>query len=338
MLIRRTVTARTTHTPINGRVKRIVNRVAAVIIAFTLGSLILQPTTLYAAPSGSAISGDEPPSSVAQQVAPETYQGSFKYTSATDMLAALGVTVYPQDRVEAFPDPSLGIGSEIRVYRAHPITIHDGAQAPYIARTWSTTVAQLAIELQLNLAQQDETSILLNGDITKATDLTITRVDVATINETEPISFTTQEQESADLDLGVEKVTQEGQNGVLQKTYTLRRENGVEVSRTLSGSEVLQAAVPEIVVNGTKVIDLGEGGASWYSGNGVGPLTAANKTLPKGTMVRVVNLANDKSVIVRINDRGPYVGGRIIDLSPDAFAQIAPLGSGVVNVRMELAS
>jgi rare lipoprotein A len=61
-------------------------------------------------------------------------------------------------------------------------------------------------------------------------------------------------------------------------------------------------------------------------------LTAANKTLPFNTMVRVTNVANGKSVVVRINDRGPYVTGRCLDLSSAAFGSIASLSAGVANV------
>lgn len=65
-------------------------------------------------------------------------------------------------------------------------------------------------------------------------------------------------------------------------------------------------------------------------------LTAANKTLPFGTIVRVKNLDNGKSVKVKINDRGPYVKGRMIDLSRAAFKKIAPLGAGVLNVEVTI--
>jgi rare lipoprotein A len=51
-------------------------------------------------------------------------------------------------------------------------------------------------------------------------------------------------------------------------------------------------------------------------------LTAAHRTLPFGTMVRVTNLRNGKTVVVRINDRGPFTKGRIIDVSPAAAAQL----------------
>ncbi|MGB4075680.1 septal ring lytic transglycosylase RlpA family protein [Pseudomonas sp.] len=64
-------------------------------------------------------------------------------------------------------------------------------------------------------------------------------------------------------------------------------------------------------------------------------LTAAHRNLPFGSLVRVTNLRNDKSVVVRINDRGPYSKGRIIDLSHKAAAQIDMLRAGVVPVRVE---
>lgn len=58
--------------------------------------------------------------------------------------------------------------------------------------------------------------------------------------------------------------------------------------------------------------------------------TAAHKTLPFNTRVRVTNPANGESVVVRINDRGPFVSGRCLDLSRAAFEAIASLGTGVL--------
>src|SRR5262250_1784453 len=65
-------------------------------------------------------------------------------------------------------------------------------------------------------------------------------------------------------------------------------------------------------------------------------LTAAHQTLPHGTRVRVVNLTNDRSVLVRINDRGPFVDDRIIDLSYAAARQIDMIGPGTAPVRLEI--
>ena len=90
--------------------------------------------------------------------------------------------------------------------------------------------------------------------------------------------------------------------------------------------------------------------ASWYghpyhgrpAANGeiydMEKLTAAHRTLPFGTWVRVVNLSNDKTVDVRITDRGPFVENRIIDLSHAAAEAIALIGPGVAPVRLDILS
>src|SRR6185369_4319306 len=65
-------------------------------------------------------------------------------------------------------------------------------------------------------------------------------------------------------------------------------------------------------------------------------LTAAHRTLPFGTRVRVVNLKNEKSVEVRITDRGPFVDGRVIALSQAAAREVDMLAAGVSPVRLEV--
>lgn len=71
----------------------------------------------------------------------------------------------------------------------------------------------------------------------------------------------------------------------------------------------------------------------WFDPNA---MTAAHKTLPFGTRVRVTHLGNGRSVEVRINDRGPYVAGRIIDLSKAAAAVIGMTGQGIARVAVEV--
>lgn len=90
------------------------------------------------------------------------------------------------------------------------------------------------------------------------------------------------------------------------------------------------------------------GKASYYYGRWIGHITAngeiyragdvtaAHKTLPFNTMVRVTNLKNNKSVIVRINNRGPYVKGRILDLSLVAAQKVGMTQAGVVPVKAEI--
>lgn len=65
-------------------------------------------------------------------------------------------------------------------------------------------------------------------------------------------------------------------------------------------------------------------------------LTAAHRSLPFGTKVRVTNTSTGRSVVVRINDRGPYIGGRVLDLSAGAARVLGMMGSGVAPVRVEV--
>ncbi len=101
---------------------------------------------------------------------------------------------------------------------------------------------------------------------------------------------------------------------------------------------------PTVVSVGTKY----RGIASWYgpkfhgrkTSNGevynMYDYTAAHKTLPMNTMVRVTNLNNGRSVVVRINDRGPFVSNRIIDLSYAAAKKIGMIGTGTAPVELEV--
>ena len=71
----------------------------------------------------------------------------------------------------------------------------------------------------------------------------------------------------------------------------------------------------------------------WFNPNA---MTAAHKTLPFGTRVRVTNVNTGRSAVVTINDRGPYVAGRVIDLSKAAAGSVGMIGSGLARVRMEV--
>jgi rare lipoprotein A len=65
-------------------------------------------------------------------------------------------------------------------------------------------------------------------------------------------------------------------------------------------------------------------------------LTAAHPTLPFGTKLRVTDVNTGRSVTVRVNDRGPYVSGRIVDVSHSAAAELGMLGKGITNVRLDV--
>jgi rare lipoprotein A len=79
-------------------------------------------------------------------------------------------------------------------------------------------------------------------------------------------------------------------------------------------------------------------GARTASGEKFDPheLTAAHPTLPFGTRLRVTNVATGRSVIVRINDRGPFVPGRVVDVSYSAAASIGIIGQGTAKVKLDV--
>jgi rare lipoprotein A len=107
------------------------------------------------------------------------------------------------------------------------------------------------------------------------------------------------------------------------------------------GMGILIAAIP---LSSSLAATTQTGVASVYSGeqtaNGeyahASALTAAHRTLPFGTMVKVTNIETDRSVVVRINDRGPYIRGRVIDLTPAGARAIG--SSGLAQVRLTVLS
>jgi len=122
------------------------------------------------------------------------------------------------------------------------------------------------------------------------------------------------------------------------------REPARDVVRLGKGGVSVEARAPEVAA----AREIGGGAASFYgnelagnptaSGERFDPnkLTAAHRTLPLGSRVRVTNPNNGESVVVRINDRGPFHGNRVIDLSLAAAREIGLLRSGVGQVRMAL--
>lgn len=139
--------------------------------------------------------------------------------------------------------------------------------------------------------------------------------------------------------------TRSASQDALQATNRLRRLIGN--APPLQPQELARATqAPELV--GVRVISQQQGMASWYgpgfhgrrTANGErfnqNAMTAAHRTLPFGTRVRVTNKNNGRSVTVRINDRGPFIRGRIIDLSIGAAGRIGMVNSGVAPVRVEV--
>ena len=119
---------------------------------------------------------------------------------------------------------------------------------------------------------------------------------------------------------------------------------------TISEPEPVAIPTPPVPQKpvGPLVISTHSGEASWYGpgfyGNRTasgevfrrGTMTAAHRTLPFGTRVRVTNLWNGRKAVVRINDRGPFAGDRVIDLAHGAASELGLTSSGIAEVRLEV--
>ena len=178
-------------------------------------------------------------------------------------------------------------------------------------------------------------------------DTTVTFDEVSVVTRMEPVSipFAVHTEYTPEMVPGTVKVIQTGRDGRGIGTFLVTVVNGEIDSRQLIGRWVERAPVteerlsaPQSMYGGTTDVpgatgDTQAGDATWYDPPWSG-LTAAHPTLPFGTLVTVTDLETGRSVTVTINDRGPFGTGRIIDLSPEAFAVLQPLGAGVLDVRI----
>jgi uncharacterized protein YabE (DUF348 family) len=192
-------------------------------------------------------------------------------------------------------------------------------------------VAGLLESLAIVVDPEDQVTPSPATPLSRGMIIRVVNVEVERVVEQQQLPYSTEVENSNEYMQGVRKVVRAGVPGLANRTYEVRRENGREVSRTLVDSRQVRAPVKALVVEGTRPPHSESGVASWYHRVG---MVAAHKTLPMGTEVHVTNVANGRTVTVIINDRGPYIEGRIIDLSDDAFARLAPLGVGTVNVRI----
>jgi hypothetical protein len=167
-----------------------------------------------------------------------------------------------------------------------------------------------------------------------------TRIEAITIPHAVEVEFTMHKLPGSPVE-----IVQRGRDGSGVGTFLVTSVNGEIESRRLIGRWIEREPVterrlspPESMYAGTTEVPgaIGStqtGHATWYDPPWAG-LTAAHPTLPFGTLVTVTDEETGRSVTVTINDRGPFGTGRIIDLSPEAFAVLQPLGAGVLDVAI----
>jgi uncharacterized protein YabE (DUF348 family) len=227
-------------------------------------------------------------------------------------------------------------GSKISIYRAKKITIREGGKSEEGYSLQSTVEQAIWENKDITLGDDDITTPSRKTLIKNGMTIVVTHVVIKEEIKNESIAFKTTKNEDDKLGWRVTKTTQKGENGNREVKYSVVYYDGKEISRKILEKNVTKDPIDEIVTQGTLVKTGKEysGVASWYAYTGT--LSAANPWLPMGSYVRVTNKDNGKSVIVKINDRGPFGNGRIIDLDKVAFEKIASLGQGTADIKMEV--
>lgn len=261
-------------------------------------------------------------------------------------------------------------GLSFSMQTAKDVTVTIGGKTQKI--TAVGTVADALKAAKVEVDSSDAVNPGLGTPLSDGMKITLTMVDQKSQKRRVAVPFSTKKVEDSSLPKGEIKVITKGVNGINEETWTVVFEDGKKVSEKKVSSKVVNAPVTQVVKVGTKTASssspstrsssashrstasqssdpvtsgttclastYGEGdgtaGGPTASGETFDPsaFTAASKTLPLGSTIRVTNVSNGRTVTVRINDRGPYVGGRCLDLSTAAMNAIAP-GQGLVTVR-----
>ena len=261
-------------------------------------------------------------------------------------------------------------GLSFSMQTAKDVTVTIGGKTQKI--TAVGTVADALKAAKVEVDSSDAVNPGLGTPLSDGMKITLTMVDQKSQKRRVAVPSSTKKVEDSSLPKGEIKVITKGVNGINEETWTVVFKDGKKVSEKKVSSKVVNAPVTQVVKVGTKTASssspstrsssashrstasqssdpvtsgttclastYGEGdgtaGGPTASGETFDPsaFTAASKTLPLGSTIRVTNVSNGRTVTVRINDRGPYVGGRCLDLSTAAMNAIAP-GQGLVTVR-----
>lgn len=240
----------------------------------------------------------------------------------------------------------------------------------------AATVGDLLNQAEVQVTPEDRVEPAVDTPVTENMTITVTKNENRETTKTVDIPFKEVRKNSSSLAAGTQKVETEGVPGKAVEVWVERFENGKSVSNERTSTRVEKAPVDKVILVGTRSTSSPRpsssapstsapapapapatqsqsvspaNGASCIASNYWEPqptangeqfdpsaMTAAHKTLPFNTRVKVTNPRNGKTVIVRINDRGPYIAGRCLDLSRAAFGQIGDLGQGVMTVNYEV--
>lgn len=179
------------------------------------------------------------------------WRGSSEHSQIHNILKDLEVPLYAEDLVSAFPDPKLKIGTTISIKRAPIIYLRDGLKFEE-TRSWRKSLADYLNERQISLGPLDQISPSLNSQIKNKDRVIIVRIGERDESIDEIINFQKIERRTTDLYKGQREIEQRGADGKKTKTFRLRYENNVLVSRVLIKEEIIINPRSEIIIVGIR--------------------------------------------------------------------------------------
>ncbi|MBT9140488.1 MAG: Endolytic peptidoglycan transglycosylase RlpA [Dehalococcoidia bacterium] len=278
------------------------------------------------------------------------------------VLAESDLFLRESDLLTPTEETRLKRGMEIRLQRAVPLFVHADGQTSLVYSTAATT-AELLSELGVSVGQSDRVVPGLKQQLAEGAKVLVSRVRREIFREEVAIPFKTQHVNDPELASGRRRVVVAGKPGAMVRSYEIIYVDGQEEERSFIEEKRVSEPINSVVYVGTKkvapvitasarggrVSKVIEGLASWYGPGFQGNRTAYGDIFDKnkltaaspsremaGKMVRVTYLRSGRSVDVLINDYGPHIPGRVIDLSMAAARAIGMLSSGVGKVRVKL--
>jgi uncharacterized protein YabE (DUF348 family) len=267
------------------------------------------------------------------------YDGCFFEISTTaktveNFLKEHHLSLDEGDYVFPFLESPINAGTRIIIKRKIPLNVKVDSQELEI-KTFQETISEVLAEANVELNHLDKINYTKESKVFRNMEVVIIRINEEKITEEEKIDFETIEKNDPDLKWRKTLTEREGETGIRENTYLITYADGKQIDKTKISSRITKKPITKVILHGTK-IEVGEtykGKASWYSHTGT--MACASLKHPLGTWLRVTNTASGKSIIVQVNDRGPFSEDKIIDLDKKAFEKIGSLAQGTMQVKVE---
>jgi uncharacterized protein YabE (DUF348 family) len=263
------------------------------------------------------------------------YQTFSNSTNVENFLKEKAIKTYSKDLIIPGLKESIAPYSIVNITSNRKISIEVDGEVKEV-NTLRRTLSKALRDENIKLNPFDEIEPELSSLTRDELEVEITRIEKKNVIEKEEIEHETIIEEDKKVKWKKVEVKQEGADGLKEVEYELVYSNGELISKTKLSSKIVKEPQPKIIVEGKKIeiATTQRGRASWYAFTG--EMKCASVLYPRGTWLRVTNKENGKQIIVQVNDYGPDPGtGKVIDLDKVAFAKLANVWQGVIEVKIE---